>query len=104
MEHQDWDQYIFKAKPSPKVHANAPKSPAIKLEEKIEEGKMTHKKMDSGYGIYIQKHRLSRGMTQKDLAQKINVPVKDINDIESGKAKHNGQLMNKINRVFYVKK
>ena len=104
MEHQDWDQYIFSAKPSTKVPPNAPKSNEIRLEEKVEEGKMNHKKMDSGYGIYIQKNRLSRGMSQKDLAQKINVPVKDINEIESGKAKHNGQLMNKLNRVFYIKK
>ena len=43
---------------------------------------------------------LSKNLTQKDLANKLNIPVKTINDIESGKAKHNGQLMNKINRYF----
>lgn len=52
----------------------------------------------------FRKNRLSRGMTQKDLAQKINVQVKDINDIESSNGKYNGQLVNKINRIFNVKK
>ena len=36
----------------------------------------------------------------RDLAQKLNIQVKDINEIESGKAKHNPGLMNKINRVM----
>ena len=71
-----------------------------KMEKQIEEGKLCHKKMDSSFGKDLQKKRLSKGMTQKNLAQKLNIPVKDINDIESGKAKHNPGLMNKINRVM----
>ena len=39
-------------------------------------------------------------MTQKDIAQKLNIPAKDINEIESGKMKHNGQLMGKIKRLM----
>ena len=76
------------------------KSKESKLEEKIEQGKLSHKKMDTNYGKELQKKRLSKGMTQKDLANKINIPFKMINEIESGKAKHDGQIMNKLNRVF----
>ena len=65
-----------------------------------EEGKLTHKKMDSEFGKTLQKYRLSRNMTQKDIAQKLNIPVKDINEIESGKMKNNGQLMGKIKRLM----
>ena len=77
---------------------------------------LTYIKNASKYGIEIKDYsinwgkvikrsrdvakRLNKGMTQKDLAQKLNVQVKDINEIESGKAKHNPGLMNKINRVM----
>ena len=63
-------------------------------------GNLKHKKMDVSFGKELQKKRLSKGMTQKDLAQKLNIPVKDINEIEAGKAKHNGQLMGKIKRIM----
>ena len=56
--------------------------------------------MDVSFGKDLQKKRLSKGYTQKDLAQKLNIPVKEINDIESGKAKHNPGLMGKINRIM----
>jgi ribosome-binding protein aMBF1 (putative translation factor) len=103
MEHQDWESIIVKIQNPPKTDDkknNYVKSKESKLEEQVEEGKLSHKKMDSNYGKALQKKRLSKGMTQKDLAKRINVPFKMINEIESGKAKHNGQLMNKLNRVF----
>ena len=65
-----------------------------------ENGILSHKKMDSEFGKTLQKYRLSQNMTQKDIAQKLNIPVKDINEIESGKMKHNGQLMGKIKRLI----
>ena len=76
------------------------KSKEQKMNEKEEEGKLTHKKMDANFGKTLQKYRLSQNMTQKDIAQKLNIPVKDINEIESGKMKHNGQLMGKIKRLM----
>tara|TARA_B110000285_G_scaffold43460_1_gene48343 strand:- start:2606 stop:2929 length:324 start_codon:yes stop_codon:yes gene_type:complete len=106
MDHQDWDTFIINNKSKSKVNEDGSKkkefvkSKEHKFEEQIEEGKMSHKRMDAAYGKELQKKRLSRGMTQKDLANKINVPFKLINDIESGKAKHNGPVMNKLNRLF----
>ena len=52
------------------------------------------------FGKELQKYRLNRGFTQKDLATKLSIPIKDINEIESGKAKHNGPLMGKIKRIM----
>tara|TARA_B110000971_G_C19907410_1_gene452951 strand:+ start:502 stop:831 length:330 start_codon:yes stop_codon:yes gene_type:complete len=108
MDHQDWDLFILnnKSKNKPKVNEDGSlkkefvKSKEHKFEEQIEEGKLSHKKMDANYGKELQKKRLSKGLTQKDLANKINVPAKMINEIESGKAKHNGPVMNKLNRLF----
>jgi len=114
MDHQDWEPIYLKAKQilnkkelealnqenQLKNARSEIHSKVNKMEKQIEEGNFTHKKMDAFYGKELQKKRLSMGMTQKDIAQKINVPVKMINEIESGKAKHNGQLMNKLNRIL----
>jgi ribosome-binding protein aMBF1 (putative translation factor) len=107
MEHQDWDLIILNNKSSkPKLNVDGTKkkeyvkSRATKLEENVEEGKLSHKKMDLSFGKSLQKYRLSQGLTQKDLSTKLNIPVKDINEIEAGKAKHNGPLMGKIKRLM----
>lgn len=106
MEHQDWNTIIMrpKKKENNKEKKQYVKSDEQKMNENIENGKLSHKKMDIEFGKNLQKLRLSKNMTQKDLALKLNVPVKDINEIESGKAKHNGQLMSKIKRIFNEKK
>lgn len=104
MEHQDWDTvYITPKKKNTQGDDKKKqyvKSKEQKLNEKEEQGKLVHKKMDAGFGKMLQKYRLSQNMTQKDIAQKLNIHVKDINEIESGKMKHNGQLMGKIKRLM----
>ncbi len=103
MEHQDWNTvYVTPKKTNqeggkPKQYV---KSKEQKMNDAEEEGKLSHKKMDLEFGKTLQKYRLSQNMTQKDIAQKLNIPVKDINEIESGKMKHNGQLMGKIKRLM----
>lgn len=104
MDHQDWNTIYVKPKKSDNQVGGKTKqyvkSKEQKMSEAEEEGKLTHKKMDSDFGKSLQKYRLSQGLTQKDIAQKLNIPVKDINEIESGKMKHNGQLMGKIKRLM----
>ena len=104
MEHQDWEIKIVKPKKSNNQEGGKSKqyvkSKEQKMSESEESGKLSHKKMDSEFGKTLQKYRLSQNMTQKDIAQKLNIPVKDINEIESGKMKHNGQLMGKIKRLM----
>ena len=104
MEHQDWDTVYITPKKSNQEGVDKKKqyvkSKEQKMNEKEEEGKLTHKKMDVNFGKTLQKYRLSQNMTQKDIAQKLNIPVKDINEIESGKMKHNGQLRGKIKRLM----
>ena len=102
MEHQDWTIQTIKKKPtqSDKDKKKYIKSNLQKMNEREEQGKLSHKKMDLEFGKTLQKYRLSQGLTQKDIAQKLNIPMKDINEIESGKMKHNGQLMGKIKRLM----
>ena len=71
-----------------------------KLDKKIEEGTMSHQKISGNFGNQVQSYRLEHKLTQKDLANKINQPVKIITDIENGSAKHNPQIINKLKRLM----
>ena len=71
-----------------------------KLDKKIEEGAMSHQKVSGNFGNQLQSYRLEHKLTQKDLANKINQPVKIITDIENGSAKHNPQIINKLKRLM----
>lgn len=105
MEHQDWDTiYVRGNKELNKDKiSKKEKTKEQKIDDKIEEGNFSFKKMDSSYGKHIQKLRMSQGMNQKDLAQKLSISVKDIIEIENGKAKHNGRLMSRLNNFFQNK-
>ena len=102
MDHQDWEPvYVWAnqidSKKTTDQKAGKEKSKEQKIDEKIEAGNFSHQKMDANYGKLVQKARLEKQMTQKDVAQMLNIPVKNIIEIESGKAKHNGRLMNLLN-------
>jgi len=51
----------------------------------------------------IQQARAAKGLTQRDLATRINVKASVVNDYESGKAMPNVQLLAKMERVLQVK-
>ena len=103
MEHQDWDLFTIKKKKSSSEKKEFVKSTERKIEESEANGNLSHKKMDISFGKALQRYRTSQNMTQKDIAQKLNIQIKDINEIESGKAKHNGLLMGKIKRIMNTK-
>ena len=102
MEHQNWDTIYVRANQQLNTDkiVNKGKTKEQKIDEKVEEGNFSFKMMDSSYGKYIQQCRCSKGWSQKELAQKLNISVKDITEIENGKAKHNGRLMSRLNNLF----
>ena len=61
------------------------------------------KKVSSSIGKEIQKGRLAKKMTQKQLAQAINVVPKVINEFESGKAVKNEGVKRKIANYLKIK-
>ena len=108
LDHQDWKTLIVK-KTKEKSDKNKPKikkviDPNIKMEKKIEEGKLEHKKITNELRVQIQQGRASKGLTQKQLANSVNLPQSIINEIESGKAIYNHVHINKIKRVLGIKK
>jgi|TARA_Y100000389_G_C17435522_1_gene505274 ribosome-binding protein aMBF1 (putative translation factor) len=108
LDHQDWKTLIVK-KTKEKPDKNKPKitkvgDPNVKMEKKIEEGKLEHKKITNELRVQIQQGRASKGLTQKQLANSVNLPQSIINEIESGKAIYNHVHINKIKRVLGIKK
>ena len=106
MEHQDWKTIYVK---SNKHHDSKTQTQQKqshfnnfekKLDKNIENGKMRTEKIDKDKSLSIQQKRQSKGLTQKDLANILNIPVKTINEIESGKGNKNPQIINKINRYL----
>jgi len=116
MEHQDWtpvyiraNKYLDTKKKGEKTEGEQTEGDKInhfskenKIDKKIEEGKLKHDKTPAEFGKLVQARRLSQNMTQKDLAQRLNLPVKTINEIECGKAKHNPQVVSKIKRILNI--
>ncbi len=108
LDHQDWKAVIVK-KTKEKSDKNKPKikkviDSNIKMEKKIEEGNLEHKKISHELRVQIQQGRTSKGLTQKQLANSVNLPQSIINEIESGKAIYNHVQINKIKRVLGIKK
>ena len=71
-----------------------------KLMKKVDEGDLKHDKITLELRVDIQQGRAHKKWTQKDLANRCNLPVTVINEIESGKAIYNPQQINKIKKNF----
>lgn len=72
-----------------------------KLDRETEE--LQHQRVSLEVGKVIQQGRQNQGLTQKDLATKINEKPQIIGDYESGKAIPNNQVMGKIERAIGLK-
>tara|TARA_Y100000287_G_C14069915_1_gene280258 strand:- start:6 stop:377 length:372 start_codon:yes stop_codon:yes gene_type:complete len=107
LDHQDWKQVTLRSKQSitqEKKQSTKKISQAqqkdIKLHKQVEEDNLKHTKITQELRTKIIQGRASQKWKQKDLAQKCNLPVSVINEIESGKAIYNPQQINKIKRVL----
>ncbi|XP_021564773.1 endothelial differentiation-related factor 1 [Carlito syrichta] len=72
-----------------------------KLDRETEE--LHHDRVPLEVGKAIQQGRQSKGLTQKDLATKINEKPQVIADYESGRAIPNNQVLGKIERAIGLK-
>jgi len=107
IEHQDWQSIIINKKTNKfsdnKIKKENPENQKIKsIEKKVEEDDLKHKKITPEMKQKIIQDRCSIGLTQKELAQKCNLPLQVINEIETGKAIYNHQHINKIKRILKI--
>lgn len=98
MQHQDWETVVLR-KPKPPPKQNQSSRP--KIEKDGEEFNLL--KIDQNLKTAIQKARVANKMSQKQLAQKLNVLPQDIANYESGKAIPNNQFIARIERALNTK-
>lgn len=113
MSHQDWETVTFNSKKDRKSTTNiegTTKKPsaniqAIKIEHKADntDERLTIKTIDPSAVKAIIKARGELGLTQKDLAKRINVSDAVIKSIEQNKEPTNTGLLNKLQNVLKVK-
>ena len=109
LDHQDWKQVVIGQKksktksPKTKREKNPENRKLLKIEKKAENDELKHDKITKELRTKIQQGRASKGLTQKQLANNVNLPQQIISDIESGKAIYNAQHINKIKRHLKLK-
>ena len=94
---QDWETVILKKPPQPVVHDGKTKKPPQDGDE------FNIPKIPSELKKAIQQARLASKCSQKDLATKLNVPVKTIIEYENGKAIPNNNFILKLEKCLNTK-
>ena len=106
LDHQDWSTIIVNKKKNKNNKVSSGLSDEAqkqnKIEKKVDEGDLKHTKIDNDLRVKIIQTRNSKGLNQKQLANKVNFPVSVISDIESGKAIYNDKQINKIKRFLKI--
>lgn len=60
--------------------------------------------IERDFGLAIQKARTAKGLTQKELANALSIPVSVINDYEKGTGVRNGNYVSKIKKYLSITK
>lgn len=111
MSHQDWETITFSNKKTKTTqNSDVPKKPPVniianKIENKVNntDERLVIKTIDINAVKAITKARTELGLTQKDLANKINVSDSVIKSIEQNKEPNNTQLLSKLQKVLKIK-
>jgi putative transcription factor len=100
MDHQDWKPVILRKSERKTRHYNAP---GYKKKKNIDsDDPDAPKTLGMSAGKQIQQGRSAKKMTQKQLAQKINVRPNLIAEYEQGKVVPSRAVLNKINRALGI--
>lgn len=107
MDHQDWKPVIFKGKPkkpvTKKLLGSGPRNPSRSQVgyREDEDGKPIKKTLPKDFGKKMQQARAKKGWTQKDLAQKMNCKVSEIQDYEHNRVDNpNKSFARRIERTL----
>jgi len=108
MNHQDWEPVIVRKRSTTNATRSSTKQRhnplgAALFRELDSDNPTAPKKVNHATATSIQKARNAKGLTQKQLASRINVPASTINDYESGRAIPDRCLLNKIGRTLGIK-
>lgn len=111
MDHQDFKPVILRGKPKPGIpsrtivaRGNKPDLHKMKIEN--EQDSFVIKKVPISLCKEIVAARVTKKLSQKDVATRLNIQLKDYNSIESGKAIYDQkakETIQKVQRLFGVK-
>lgn len=98
MEHQDWTELRWDRSKDPKKILPSQKSSddARHLQKIQQEDFVPTKTVDKQLGQKCTLARTQKGLTRKQLAQRLSIPENYIHDFETGGKKPTGTIMNKI--------
>ena len=109
LDHQDWKTLIVKTSkkkdnivhPTKKLDNTTQK--LMKVENKADNDELKHDIYSKKFRLaMVEKRTKTLNMTQKQLANRLNMPEKTIKEIESGKAIYNAGHYNRIKRVLKI--
>ena len=113
MEHQDFKDYIIRGGQSNSKTRSIREGKMESVMKKKVDNHMNKldneddvkrvEKVNLDVRRIVQKVRTEKGMTQKELADRVNMKVEIIRDLESGKLSKNPQLLSKLQRVLGVR-
>jgi ribosome-binding protein aMBF1 (putative translation factor) len=102
MEHQDWKPVVF-INPSQTTSSKKPQIRSEVLKEiKLDQANEPNvvKKYTNIHQTNLRKLRSEKNLTQKQLAQQLNINLKDIQDIENMTGVYKQNIISKINNRF----
>jgi ribosome-binding protein aMBF1 (putative translation factor) len=110
LAHQDWETLYLNCKVDKKedkktksIKKSENGERESKMDELIDEGKMSHKKVSVDLKDEFKKWRNSKGMTQKQVGIMLAVNHQVINKFETGNMNHDPKLVGKIKRLMSAK-
>ena len=95
MNHQDWEPVVFTKNSNNNSSINKRKKPT-KFQELDSDEPPIPKQIDRKISTDISQRRTAKGLTQKKLAQQLNLQQCVINDYESGKVIPDKNILRKI--------
>ena len=100
---QDWEPITIGSKTAFAAHKNpTPQHQPIQPKQEDQPDMPQIKKTSYDVAQLIQQARVAQKLTQKELAARVCVPVKDINEIERGIAINKGAVVDKIRKFLRV--
>ena len=106
LDHQNWNTIVIHntskkdSQNNKKTNLSDSQLKEKKINKQVENDELKHKKVTIDIRKNIQQKRCDVNLTQKQLAQKANLPISVISDIESGKGIYNSQHINKLKRIL----
>ena len=106
--HQDWKTVVVKKSKAIKEMENKYKpkkqnAPGSKKFHELDGNEIVKPKLvDKDIAKKLQQARSAKKLKQKEVAQRLNVPVSMIQNVENGKAKLNKAFVNKLKKFYGI--